>query len=1212
VKRNSIAIIALTILVLQPILIMGIGWPISESVPQASNPFTTAQEPGSRLDPGEYTPHVPIVIDETSDFETQGWPGSGTPADPYVISELNITYDVDEFLISIINTNASFVIQDCYLAQDSLEWAVRFANTTAAAIEYVTVDSARGGIYLDNCNNTQIMHSDIAAHSTTSGLAYAVYLGDSAYCSVENNRLESEYRVVYGIESHNLTLSENTVYGNSGYFVFWLSYCNDTSILSETLYGGYDLLVSHCHHLTFNNLFINGAGGFHVSQSTDILIEDSDITASNSEALDAEQMHHTVLHNTVFSSGSSVGMDIDGSNNLDITECTMIDVGVHGAIIDNSANLSMSDLSVSNTGGYGLNLNDVYNCTLENSDISNTGDEGVYFDACNNMTFVNNLISYTGESGVYTEFCENLTSTDNHVQYADEYGFYHYLGDNFVFHRNTVSYATDDGIRIDNADDASIMDNQVSYSEENGLSISDCDRAIIHDNSVDHSEDGIQIDSCVNASIMHNTVQDAVGTAVDLSDMETCVIDSNTIDAEANYGVSLSLMEDCNITNNAVTGSGFFWNPTHPIGYYEHVFENNTVNGRDIYFGIHLDGEDITANDWAQIFLVNCTNMNVHDGVFDQITIPVELIHSDNCAVSNIESTNNVQGIRLYRSENASLDAIEYVGIGRSYGVIAEYSHGLEMANSSIESCYGNFYYGLQIIDSNRVRIEDCNFNHNYRHLYVYDSFDGVILDNEFHNSISYGMYITPQTTEYIRIMDNLILNATYGIYIDRANNVTIQNNTVRYCTGHGIRYGGSSINVLNVTLNTLENNRDGIWISNHDVSLVSNNTIRWNYRYGIYVDTPAIPDIYYNIIALNHEANGEDENAGTFWDDGVDTGNWWDDYSPPGAYDVDGDTQDRYPMQYLPTEPIIDQPQDIYYAEGSTGNEIIWYAYDDYLKEWSVSIDGDTWDSDAWNYDNITVEVDGLEYGTHTAVLTVWDIEDNSASDTVIIHVYDGTKPTISNTPNTEAFVDGSGQTLSWKVSDLHPDTYTAYLDEEEWDSGSWSTGTLQINIDGMSEGEHTLKTVIRDIDGNQASDTVIILVIDDDASPTIDSPADMAFIEGTTNNQIVWNPTDAYPDRFEVISNDSVLVEGSWGGSRIVVTVDTLEVGTHTLTLTVYDKSGNSVSDSVEVQVIPVSTPPEPPPEIPLIMIAIAAAGIGVVVVIGALLYVRKRRAG
>ena len=40
-----------------------------------------------------YTPHAPITITSNADFSTQGWPGSGTVDDPYVIEGLNITSD---------------------------------------------------------------------------------------------------------------------------------------------------------------------------------------------------------------------------------------------------------------------------------------------------------------------------------------------------------------------------------------------------------------------------------------------------------------------------------------------------------------------------------------------------------------------------------------------------------------------------------------------------------------------------------------------------------------------------------------------------------------------------------------------------------------------------------------------------------------------------------------------------------------------------------------------------------------------------------------------------------------------------------------------------------------------------------------------------------------------------------------------------------------
>ncbi|MFO7836643.1 MAG: right-handed parallel beta-helix repeat-containing protein [Candidatus Thorarchaeota archaeon] len=1193
-KRNAISILMLTILVMQPLLVMGIGLPGSESVTQTEKPFAMAQEPGSRLEPGEYTPHVPIAIDETSDFETQGWPGSGTPGDPYVISELNITYDVNEFLISIVNTNASFVIRDCYLDQGSLEWAIRFANTTAATIEYTTIDSAQGGVYLENSNNTHILHADMKSHTSNSDVAYTLLLEQSIGCSLENNRLESEYRVVFGVESNNLTLTQNTLYGKSGWHIIVLSSCNYTTSSSDTLYGGYKLTTARCHHLSFDNLHIDARGGLSVFNGTDVQVESTTISCEIDRAFLLQLVDGASVKSSIFSSEDSSGIDVITSSNVDIEGCNVHDVAGLGMYFSSASNLSVSTSSVSDSDG-----------------------EGVYALNCPSMTFINNYITNTGDNGFHSEGAENLTLTDNNVEHADGYGFYHDDGENLILHRDTVSHATDDGIRVDVADDASIMDNEVTYSEGTGLSVSSSDRALIQGNVIDDCEGGLSVDSSTNVTIYDNHVSDVTQIGIDLYDMKTSVISGNSVDANAREGMTLDLLDDCNITDNALEGCGFYWEPDLAIGYYEHLFENNTVNGNDVYYGLHEEGQDIIADDWPQVFLINCTNMDIHDGTFNQITVPVELIHSDNCEIWNLVSTGNEYGLLIYQSENTSVYDVDITGLPYGHGIIAYYADGFQLVNSSIENYRAMEGHGLFLGFSDHTEVDGCKFDSNYVNLGIKSVFDMTISNNEILNAADDGIrtearFMFEPISEYIRIVNNTILNATYGIYMDQANNITILENTIRYCSLTGVYYGSSEINALNVTSNTIENNRDGIWITNDAGSLVNNNTIRWNYRYGIYVDTPAIPDIYYNIIALNHEANGEDENAGTFWDDGVDTGNWWDDYNPPGAYDVDGDTQDRYPMQYLPTEPIIDQPADIYYAEGSTGNEIMWYAHDDYLSDWSVTIDGDTWDSNAYNYDNITVNVDGLEYGTHTAVLTVWDTEDNSASDTVLIHVYDGTKPTISNTPNTEAFVDGSEQTLSWKVSDLHPDTYTAYLDDEEWDSGSWSTGTLEINIDGMSEGEHTLKTVIRDIDGNRASDTVIVLVIDDDASPTIDSPADMAFIEGTTNNRVVWNPTDEYPDRFEVISNDSVLVEGSWGGSRIVVTVDNLEVGTHSLTLTVYDKSGNSVSDSVEVQVIPVSLPPEQAPEIPWMMIAIAAAGVGVVVVIGALFYMRKERTG
>jgi len=376
---------------------------------------------------------------------------------------------------------------------------------------------------------------------------------------------------------------------------------------------------------------------------------------------------------------------------------------------------------------------------------------------------------------------------------------------------------------------------------------------------------------------------------------------------------------------------------------------------------------------------------------------------------------------------------------------------------------------------------------------------------------------------------------------------------------------------------------------------------------WGIHTYNSGGTDVYYNIIGLSGTGNADDDTGGT-WDDTVDTGNWWSDYSGTGTYPLPGGggSVDNYPMQFLPDTPLIQYPIDISYAEGSTGNTASWIVFDNYLSHYRITINGVIVVEDAFAEvieDIATVDIDGLAYGDHTVIITVWDIEDNTATDTIMIHVFDDTDPSINTPPNMEVFVGGSGQEIPWEVSDLNPDTYTVDLDGEEYATGSWTNGELSINIDGLTEGEHVLVLYIYDVDGNVISDAVAVLVITDSAAPAVDSPDDIVSIIGTTGNSIIWTPIDEYPASYEVSSNGSVYTSSDWGGSRIVLVVDGLPVGNHTFTLTVWDGSGNSATDTVLVTVLPYEgwTPEAEPADMMMLIIIVgAAAGVIIIVVV------------
>ncbi|MCK5606020.1 hypothetical protein KAR91_29245, partial [Candidatus Pacearchaeota archaeon] len=116
--RRMTCAILLAILVLQPVVLVTSFAMAPNTSDEGPLGFTVvAQEPGSRLESYEYTNHVPVIINGTADFGSQGWPGAGSVSSPYIISGLNISYDIGIPGISIMNTDAYFVIRDCLIDQ---------------------------------------------------------------------------------------------------------------------------------------------------------------------------------------------------------------------------------------------------------------------------------------------------------------------------------------------------------------------------------------------------------------------------------------------------------------------------------------------------------------------------------------------------------------------------------------------------------------------------------------------------------------------------------------------------------------------------------------------------------------------------------------------------------------------------------------------------------------------------------------------------------------------------------------------------------------------------------------------------------------------------------------------------------------------------------------------------------------------------------------
>lgn len=1197
-------ITVLAILLIQPV-IAGISMPYSAGL--QSDRALLAQDAGIRIDPEDLTEHVPVDIDGTDDFVSQGWPGSGLPADPYIIAGLNITQDLGMYMISIKNTTASFVIRDCWIYQGASTHAIFIEDTTSATLEYNTIDSEAVGVYCNNANDTLFSHNIISQ----AGNNYAVRLYYSSNCIFVGNEIRSSYRGIYGSYSPSITFNGNLWDSSNSWYSTYLEHCNGTTSTDDMIIVGYSFYVRYSYDISITNMHNNGSGGVETFYGSGLTINDCNLDSIDGPAILISGTDNVDITNCYMTAPNDYGVSITFSDNVTFHGNTIENIISNGISFSQSNNMSIVGNTLNEVGSNGYYFTSCDFITFDDNSISNVLDEtGIYLTDCNNGTITNSYIGNVANSGIEIVDSHNWTIVENEIEYVSNEGIHLNTGNNVVITGNTISFSSQ-AMGISSAPNITISNNHVMSDMGIGIDVDSCSGADIIGNTIDDAEVALECDSSNNVTIENNVITNAYVTGIDISQISYGRIAYNTIGSGPLVGINGEALVDCEIIGNTMTDCGFYF-VEGILSQYYHEVENNTVNGLPVFYEPDDNDLDLLASDYGQILLVNNSWVDIHDNTYGLVTLPVIAAYSANIEIWNLETSGNFYGLAFQFSDNITVTDFVHHGSSDSGGIVTLYVDNMTLLDSEItHGKRSNNVDGFYAYYPTNLFINGCLFYGNEIAINIVAGIDVLISNNHLLNSESHAMFFDSSNTDNITIRNNVILNATNGIRSSNADHFRIIDNLIMYCSSAGIYFSGSSADYANITMNTIENNYDGIYVSSGDSESITNNTIRWNERYGVYLTGSAATEVYYNIIALNRQDNGYDSQTGNYWDDGSVLGNWWDDYTPPPPYMVDTDTADSYPMQYAPTEPIISQPQNIYYAEGSEGNYIEWFAFDDALRDWEVEIDGSYWNGDAWNYTSIKVSIDGLVYGTYEVVITLWDVDLNSVQDTAIVHVYDDTPPIISNTPNTWVFTEGVGQTLSWEVSDLHPDSYIVYVDGEEWDSGSWTTGMLEIDVDGMTEGEHSLRTVIFDIDGNSAGDAVEILAITDDVDPIIDSPSDFSYYLGETENIITWNVEDDYPDSFEITYNGTVYLEGAWGGSRIVINVDGLLPGTHTFALTVFDRSGNSNSDSVIVTVLQVAPETTPPPELDVGLILLVAGVIGaVVVVLVVVMFLRKRQ--
>ncbi|MHA1904890.1 MAG: right-handed parallel beta-helix repeat-containing protein [Candidatus Thorarchaeota archaeon] len=106
----------------------------------------------------------PIVIESDDDLESQGWPGSGTDSDPYILEELYFENSVGPY-ISVSHISSSILISECQFVNASGEYweeefGIRLFNVSNVRIVNCTFAGWGKHIFVRNASLVQIVDSE--------------------------------------------------------------------------------------------------------------------------------------------------------------------------------------------------------------------------------------------------------------------------------------------------------------------------------------------------------------------------------------------------------------------------------------------------------------------------------------------------------------------------------------------------------------------------------------------------------------------------------------------------------------------------------------------------------------------------------------------------------------------------------------------------------------------------------------------------------------------------------------------------------------------------------------------------------------------------------------------------------------------------------------------------------------------------------------------
>ena len=398
------------------------------------------------------------------------------------------------------------------------------------------------------------------------------------------------------------------------------------------------------------------------------------------------------------------------------------------------------------------------------------------------------------------------------------------LRSNYNTIRNCSSFETGVGLLLISSDNNTISHNEM-WDGWDGIKFKgNCSNNSFISNYI-HSHSDHEI-SCKgrNNFWYNNTVRNSrTGYGFSIGGASNCVFLGNIISANHREGIKLASSQNISILNNIFIDNGITISGSNLNHWTTHTINNNSIDGRPIYYYSNLDGINVSSNA-SQVILANCTNFHIQDLNISNIGTGIILAFSSRNEIKK----NTIRpkksggcGITLLSSDNNTI----------SGNIVPKSSrHGISLTSSDNNFIGENTIMGWQLT---AISLRSSNHNR-ITNNYVSDAEHGIGIIG--HHNIIEG---------------NRVYNCIEGGIGDSDSKWnTFSKNEVAFCSGNGMVFFADSY--CTVTNNTIFENK-GVGIDcRADNSIISENIIKNNLEGGIYSQASDSTVFTRNIIETN------------------------------------------------------------------------------------------------------------------------------------------------------------------------------------------------------------------------------------------------------------------------------------------------------------------------------------------------------------------------